>query len=179
MALSVNKAELARMFGVSEPTVGKWLVEGVPVAKGGSNGVAYEFDPDQVKAWRDARVERDRDLAAERDAEIRRKQAELFGEQRFMPEEISQEDVGRYLENQRLHGIVAKQRGEVIDRELVRNEFQAVFNVVRQGVLSWASTLSKTVGLTPEQQAVAERLGRDLLGQMHRQIRDPELRPDV
>ncbi len=177
--LLVNKAELARTFGVSEPTVSKWLVEGAPFVKGGSNGVAYEFDVDAVKAWRDEVEQRERDLASEREAAIRQKQAELFGEQTFMPEGMSQDDIGKYLDNLRLFEVVKRQRGEVIERAVVRNEFQAVFNVLRQHVLGWATTLSKTAGLSPEQQQAAETLGRGTLAAMWRQIKDQDLRPAI
>ncbi len=179
MTLVVNKAELARIFGVSEPTVSKWLGDGLPFEKGGSNGVPYEFDVDRVKAWRAEREEAERDAAQKREEEISRRQAELFGEQRFMPEGMSQDDIGQYLENLKQFEIVKKLRGESIERELVRREFQAVFNVLRQHVLGWATTLAKTASLTAEQQRAAEQLARRTLDAAWRQISDPDLRPGL
>src|SRR5579883_1132301 len=76
----VNKAELARVFGVSAPTVDRWIVDGCPIVKGGSNGVAYEFDTDQVKDLKDRREADDKRQAEEREQEIRRIQSEMFAE---------------------------------------------------------------------------------------------------
>lgn len=177
--LVVNKGELARVFNVSEPTVGKWIVDGCPVHSRGASGVAYEFDVDQVKAWRVERAEAERAAAQEREQEINRRQAEMFGEQKFVPEGMSQEDIGTYLENMRLFEIVKKQRGEVIDRADVRNEFQAVFNVLRQHVLGWATTLARTAHLSAEQQRAAEALARGTLQAAWQQIKDPALRAQV
>jgi phage terminase Nu1 subunit (DNA packaging protein) len=177
VTLLVNKAELARTFGVSEPTVSKWLVDGCPFEKGGSNGVAYEFDVDRVKAWKDGRDRLLADQAREREAAIRAKQNELFGEKDFLPEGLSQDEVKTYLENVRLSDYIRRQRGELVDRANVANEFQAVFNVVRQHALGWATTLAKTAGLTGEQQRAAESLARRTLDAMWRQISDPAMRP--
>jgi phage terminase Nu1 subunit (DNA packaging protein) len=179
VTLMVNKAELARIFGVSEPTVSKWLADALPFVKGGSNGVPYEFDVDQVKTWRADREAAERDAAHKREEEISRRQAELFGEQRFVPDGLSQSEIGEYLENLRLFEIVKRQRGESIDRDLVRREFQAVFNVLRQHVLGWATTLAKTATLTAEQQRAAEQIARRTLDAAWRQISDPDLRPGL
>lgn len=180
MALLVNKAELARLFNVSEPTVGKWLVEvpAVPVVSGGSNGIAYEFDVDQVKAWHEARATRQREAEQDREQQLRAAQAELFGAGTpLVPEGVSQDDVKTYLENVRLHDEISRRRGESILRADVRNEFQAVLQVFRQHVLGFATTLARTANLTPEQQRAAEALGKQTLDACWRQIRDPDLRP--
>jgi phage terminase Nu1 subunit (DNA packaging protein) len=174
----VNKAELARTFGVSEPTVSKWLADGCPAEKGGSNGVAYEFDVDKVKAWKDERDRLLAEQARERAVAIRTKQNELFGDdQSLVPEGLSQDEVKTYLENVRLSDYIRRQRGELVERSSVVNEFSAVFNVVRQHTLGWATTLAKTAGLTLEQQRAADGLARRTLDAMWRQISDPTLRP--
>jgi phage terminase Nu1 subunit (DNA packaging protein) len=72
-------AETAAFFGVSQPTVRRWIEGGCPVAEKGSNGVAYKLDLHAVAAWRaDQRqaedaAERER---ADRDAQLR---LELLG----------------------------------------------------------------------------------------------------
>jgi hypothetical protein len=173
----VNKAELARVFGVSEPTVGRWILDGVPVEKAGSNGVGYEFDTDQVKAWLAERDEREKAEAEQREKKIRDLQAEMFGEAPLAPEGVSQADIRQYLDNLRLSDLVRAKRGELLERDDVLNDYQAAFNVVRQHALGWAATLARQAGLTPDQQHKAEQLVRLMLGAMVRQVRDPDLRP--
>lgn len=176
--LLVNKGELARMFRVSIPTIDNWIADGAPVDKGGSNGVPYEFDFHAVKAWRD---EKDR-LAAEAEAERQRRihaqQAELFGDgDRLAPQGVSH--IRESLEAERLAIIVGQQKGNLVAREDVRADFAAVFGVVRQHMLGWAATLTRSGGLSPEQQKEADRLVRETLIAMHGQIKDPELRPST
>lgn len=174
--MRVNKAELARIFGVSEPTVSKWIADGVPIETKGDNGVAYEFDPEKVKAWKDEREERARQAEADREREISRMQSELFGaDQQLAPEGLSQDDIGKYLANVRSAEALKVQMGQRLDRADVENEFAAVFNVLRQRMLGWSSTLAKLANLTPEQQNLAEGLVRDTMAAMHRQLKDPGL----
>ncbi|HZQ01405.1 MAG TPA: terminase small subunit [Reyranella sp.] len=174
----VNKAELARVFGVSAPTVDRWIVDGCPIVKGGSNGVAYEFDTDQVKDWKDRREADDKRQAEEREQEIRRIQSEMFAaDEPLGPAGMSQAEIRTYLENQQRVEVLKRQRGERLDRADVLNDYQAVFNVVRQHTLGWSTTVGRLLSLDAAQQALVERLVRELLGDMMRQIKDPALRP--
>lgn len=49
----VSRAELADIFGVTPPTVDRWVSQGCPVAKEGGRGRAYEFNTADVREWRD------------------------------------------------------------------------------------------------------------------------------
>jgi phage terminase Nu1 subunit (DNA packaging protein) len=67
-------AETATFFGVSQPTVRRWIDAGCPVAERGSSGVAYKLDLAAVATWRkgvqQAESEAER-LRAKRDAQLR------------------------------------------------------------------------------------------------------------
>lgn len=176
--LIVNKGELARIFRVSLPTVDTWIAQGCPIEAGGSNGVAYEFDVGKVRAWRDAEEKRRTAEENERQGRIREAQAELFeGGERLAPEGVSH--IRESLEAERLALIVGQQKRELIARTDVVADYAAMFGVIRQGVLGWASTLAKSAGLNPQQQQEAERLARELLITLHGQIKDPGLRPPL
>lgn len=47
----VNRTNLAQIFGVSMPTVDRWVVNGMPVAKAGSRGVSAEFNTADCFEW--------------------------------------------------------------------------------------------------------------------------------
>lgn len=174
--LSVNKGELARLFRVSVPTIDRWIQQGCPIIEGGSNGVAYQFDVRAVKAWRGEVEERERQAATERQEQLNAAQAELFGAgEQLAPQGI--DNIVEFLNAERLALMVGKQKGELVAREDVRNDYAAMFGVMRQQMLGWAATLARTAGLTPEQQQEAEKLVRTTLVAMHGQIKDPSLRP--
>lgn len=176
--LLVNKGELARMFRVSIPTVDNWIADSCPIEKGGSNGVPYEFDFHAVKAWREDKDRQAAEAEAERQRRISEEQAELFGGgERLAPEGVSH--IKESLEAERLAIIVGQQKGNLIARENVRSDYAAVFGVVRQHMLGWAATLTRSAGLSPEQQKEADRLVRETLIAMHGQIKDPEMRPSI
>jgi phage terminase Nu1 subunit (DNA packaging protein) len=173
--LIVNKTQLAKLFRVSAPTIDGWVERQCPIHKGGSNGVPYEFDVEGVRAWREAEDKREADAEAEMQRRLGLAQAEMFGGERLAPEGMG--DIREALEAERLALIVGKQKGELIAREDVRNDYAAVFGVVRQHLLGYATTLGRTANLTPEQQQEADRLVRGTLEAMHGQIKDPALRP--
>lgn len=173
--LIVNKRELAGLFRVSIPTIDDWLPKGCPVHKGGSNGVAYEFDFEAVKAWREAEAAREAKAEADRLRRIGDAQSELFGGQQLAPQGLP--NIRESLEAERLAIIVSKQKGELVSREDVRNDYAAMLGVIRQHALGWATTLARVASLTPEQQREADRLVRSMLLAMHGQIKDPGLRP--
>ncbi len=173
--LIVNKGELARMFRVSPATIEAWIPRGCPVKSGGSHGVPYEFDFHAVKEWRDAEDARDCKAEEERRRQMGVAQSEMFGGQQLAPQGMG--DMREALEAERLALIVGKQKGELISREDVRNDYAAMFGVARQHMLGWATTLARAAGLTPEQQKEADRLVRQTLKAMHGQIKDQALRP--
>lgn len=48
---SVNRTDLAVIFGVSMPTVDRWVANGMPVVKQGSRGVSAEFNTAECFEW--------------------------------------------------------------------------------------------------------------------------------
>ena len=51
-----TKADVARIFRVSLPTVDAWVRSGCPFSRKGSRGHAWEFDLAEVVSWRFSRV---------------------------------------------------------------------------------------------------------------------------
>lgn len=80
MAHVVNKAELAEVLGISLPTVGQWVKEGLPAVSRGGNGRAWEFDLAECVAWvrkRDvARATEVSDTSTMAEAELRHRRAQ-------------------------------------------------------------------------------------------------------
>lgn len=71
----VSRAELADIFGVTPPTVDKWVSQGCHVAKEGGRGRAYEFNTASVREWRDQLIRDDaKSTASASEAELLRRQ---------------------------------------------------------------------------------------------------------
>ena len=70
----LNKSQLARALNVSEPTVDRWIGDGMPVLSAGTNGRSYEFQLSECFAWRKAR-EAERAAVAGRARHAHRKRA--------------------------------------------------------------------------------------------------------
>lgn len=71
----VSRSELADIFGVTPPTVDKWVSQGCPVAKEGGRGRAYEFNTAAVREWRDQLIRDDaKSTASASEAELLRRQ---------------------------------------------------------------------------------------------------------
>lgn len=71
----VSRSELATIFGVTPPTVDRWVAQGCPVAKEGGRGRAYEFNTAAVREWREAVIRDDaRSTVAASEQELLRRQ---------------------------------------------------------------------------------------------------------
>ena len=56
--MRLNRGEVAKILGVSLPTISRWVDEGMPVETRGRRGVPWEFDAAEVVAWVRARTVR-------------------------------------------------------------------------------------------------------------------------
>lgn len=148
-------ADTATFFGVSQPTVRRWIDAGCPVAEKGSNGVAYQLDLAAVAAWRrdqDAAADAEAQARAERDAQLR---LELLG-----PEALTvQPDAPALTARQRadaLQAEFARTRLATMRRELVPAEPMAlalseVLALLKQRLRQIPDALAPELGLTDAQ----------------------------
>ncbi len=51
MGKTVNRQELADIFGYSLPTISAWVENGMPVKSHGGRGKQFEFDTEEVLKW--------------------------------------------------------------------------------------------------------------------------------
>ena len=60
MGKTVNRQELADIFGYSLPTISAWVENGTPVKSHGGRGKQFEFDTEDVLKWLLARERAER-----------------------------------------------------------------------------------------------------------------------
>jgi len=164
--MGLNLGDMALAAGVSEPTVRRWVREGCPTVSKGGNGVAYEFDPARVKAWRDERDRLEGEADAERERQIAEAQAELFAGEKLAPVGF---DPKRHREELNLEheairlGLLKK---TLIPAEDVRRTAAAMLGIMRQRLLAFVPNLTRSAGLTPEQQQEGDKQIRALLEEL-------------
>lgn len=143
-----NKRQLGKALGVSVPTIDGWVEEGCPVESYGKNGIAYQFDPDKVEAWRH---EQDEARAAEqaRIAEaVAQRQLDLVGgEARSLPTDRDT------IQTELLRMKAEQARGELVTAEDLRQDYQDLFTFLGQSLQAIPDRISRQVGLEAGQHA--------------------------
>jgi hypothetical protein len=175
----VNKRELAHMAKVAERTVDRWIQDGCPIVKGGSNGIAYEFDLAQVLAWRQEIQD-----SAEAEAEARQErlaQLELtLPGGNVSPDEpgvLGSKEKSDYYDSQLKFIKLETQRGSLLERADVEGDYQAIFGLMRQRLIAFPMLLKRVIDISPDQVKAVDIEVRLLLRELAQQIRDPAMRP--
>lgn len=139
----VNRGELAGLFKVSEPTVDRWVKAGCPVVEKGRRGEPYRFDAKAVLDWRQGVEREEAEESEARRAQLAQLQLELVGGE-------APEGGPVLTADQRLKAIQAelfanrlgRERGELVEAEVVEREFEALFALLRQRLLALPALLA-------------------------------------
>ena len=146
----VNRAELARLFDVSLPTVDSWRRRGLPVEQGGGRGRPMRFSLPAAIAWR-----------LEQEAGEDDRDAVVSFEEARTAKMVAEAELAR-IELQ-------KRRGEVVELDVVAELAEAAFGVVRQRVLGLASKVAAqvaTAGSAAKARGILEREAREILDEL-------------
>lgn len=163
----LNRKQLAQALGTSEPTIDRWIDDGMPVLERGTNGKAYQFQLSHCFAWRQ---ERDAEAAAQEDLAdqaVRQMRLSLLGgetgdtERAMSPKERQAiyAAEGEFLK-------LARARRDVIPATEVTQMIEQVLSVVRAGVNGMPDRLARDAGLSRQQLDQAEVVGDDILTDM-------------
>lgn len=129
---SVNKTELADLFGVTAPTVDGWVRAGCPMVSRGARGVASEFNTADVAKWlREKARDEGAGTAQADEGELRRRKL--------------------LAETERAELDLAKAKGEVAPLDQVERMVSRAFSEVRAGMRNLPSRLvASLIGETDE-----------------------------
>lgn len=175
----VNKQELAELFAISVPTVDSWIKAGCPVEQRGTHGKPYVFDVSKVADWRQQVEERERAAQIEREGKLQVLQLNLLPAPEVPSGGMTQKDRREAIQTALLEDRLRRERREVIPRDEVRADYEAVFQLLRQRLTSVHTVLARTAGLTVDQGVFVQREMHALLSDLRKQIADPELRPEA
>lgn len=149
-------AQVARATGLSENTIGKYverLDDPLPCVQRGGNGVAYRFDPDQVKAWFEAQEAKE--AAAQRAADERTRQlglelgVELTRDPAVQP--LTQAERAAALRAELDATKIAEMRGRLIDANEARAFIVSAGALASRRLQALADTLQAELDLTDHQ----------------------------
>lgn len=137
----MNLAEFAEFMGVSKTTVVRAVADGMPVVQRGGRKKPYKIDAEAAKRWWTARKGEQEKLREPADV------TELRGKA-LREEYLAQREAIR----------LAKDRGQVLDRDEVADAVQAQLTMLRQDLLALPDKVAKRLGLDRKGRAVVEEL---------------------
>lgn len=175
----VNKRELARAAAVSEPTVDRWIADGCPVIRGGSNGVPYQFDLREVLDWRRA-IEAEAEAEAERrQGEIRQLELEITGGAAAESDavQLSAKDRSAVYDAELKSIRLRREMGELLTLDEVERDYAAMLGLLRLRLLALPHSLARQAHLPPATVKIVQAEIHQLMRELKAQIKDPALRP--
>jgi len=167
----LNRGQLARALGKTEPTIDRWMQEGMPVLDEGSNGRAYSFQLSECYAWMQERDEAARHQEEAQERIVRQMQLALIGgkegdTERSLPPSERMKVYAAESQWQEL----ALRRGELVEASSVLDLVETIFGLMRQGIETLPDTLARECGLDGSQTERAVRVGDDILQEIARSV---------
>ena len=148
----LNKEQMAAALSTSVPTLNKWIADGCPVHVRGSRGSDWQFDPEQVAAWREGRIEELKEQQRREAEKIREFQDSLdLGRNDNDVPHVSARARTEYYQAEKLRMELDRQRGFLVETAEVRIELARVFGVLADRLQGLPDYLERRAQLTPDQ----------------------------
>lgn len=172
----MNQSEVAQAFGTTVNTVGKWIKDGMPVARDGGNGTAYVLRLSHCWAWRKAR---DADAASRNkhnENQISLLRAEFLGvELDSQAAKLSAKERRELAEADMRWSEAQRRRRQLVQIGDVLDLLESLGKIVRDGVEAMPDRLERELDLNPVQVASVARIGSDILTAIADRIHESEL----
>ena len=170
----LNRGQMARALNVSEPTIDRWIVDGLPVLEGGGGGGRpYKFQLSACWSWKCARDDDERIATAEAERAVQQMRLALVGgsvgdqERAFSAKQRSELYAAEYHWMQ-----AARARGQLTPIERVEDLLEEVFSLVRDAVVALPDRLQRECNLDGRQVEKAVTACDDLLSEAHRKMQE-------
>jgi phage terminase Nu1 subunit (DNA packaging protein) len=148
-AVLVNKDDVARAFGVSLPTIARWISDGCPAVQSGGPGKPYQFDLAEVRRWRADWIAAEEASAEKRQAAIREIQAELDLEGGSVSDDVamSLRHRGEYYDVERKRMALDEARAQLCKLTDVRHQAERALGFLADRLQSLPDYLERKCGL--------------------------------
>lgn len=165
----VNQTELADVMGISTITLRDLIRKNpdFPVEARGDHGVAYEFDIDQVQAWRQQNQADIAAMSASRVEELKQMRLNWAGEPVVDDPTmgLSPTDRRAELDAQRAHDVMAAQRGALLAKSDVDHAVRQALSELTKGLRQVGADLARDHGLSREQRIALDARIRQAMNQ--------------
>ena len=146
----LNRGELARALGKSEPTIDRYLADGMPYLVEGTNGRSWEFQLSDCWRWL---KDRDRAEAAKRsqaEQAVQQMRLALIGGSDIDDQDrgLSPKQRQEAYDAERAFMMAALARGDLVRRADVVEAFEDVFKVINEANTSVPDRLERELGLS-------------------------------
>jgi phage terminase Nu1 subunit (DNA packaging protein) len=167
----LNKSQLARALNVSEPTIDRWIGDGLPVLTAGTNGRSYEFQLSECFAWRKAReAEREAENDAAERAVQEMRLALVGGKAGTTEQALPPRERRELYAAEREWMAMAQARGELVRFDDVVDVLDGALAAVRAALEAMPDRLGRELSLTTPQVLVAVRLADDILDDLSKTL---------
>lgn len=169
----LNRGQLARALNVSEPTIDRWITDGMPVEEGGGNGRPYKFRLAACWAWKCSREQEDaaRDADAERAVQQMRL-ALIGGGSGDSERALSPKQRGELYEAEYQYMRAARLRGELVPVREVEDLLEELLATVRDAVVALPDRLQRECHLDNRHVDRAVRACDDMLTDLQCRVAD-------
>jgi phage terminase Nu1 subunit (DNA packaging protein) len=153
----LNRGELARALNKSEPTIDRYIADGMPYLTEGTNGRSYEFQLSDCWRWlKDReRVDAEKRSAAEQAVQQMRLALVGAGDVGDEDRQLSPKQRQEAYDAERAFMLAAMQRGDLVRRADVVGAFEEVFKIVRDVLTALPDKIEREAGLTGKSIEVA------------------------
>lgn len=168
----LNRGELARALGKSEPTIDRYLADGMPYLVEGTNGRSWEFQLSDCWRWL---KDRDRAEAAKRsqaEQAVQQMRLALIGGNDVADNDrvLSPRQRQEAYDAERAFMMAALARGDLVRRGDVVEAWEEVFKIFREAMTAFPDRLEREVGLNGKSLTLAIELCDNVLAVAEKRI---------
>lgn len=168
----LNRGQLAQALKKSEPTIDRYIADGMPCLTEGTNGRAWEFQLSACWGWLKRRERGERERTTIADLAVQQMRLALVGAGDTVDDErsLSPQQRREAYDAERSFMLAALQRGDLVRRAEVVEAFEEVFKVIRDAATALPDRLEREVGLSGKGLDLAIRLCDDMLAEAERRV---------
>lgn len=145
----LNRGDLARALNKSEPTIDRYVADGMPFLVEGTNGRAWEFQLSACWKWLKDRDRADAEKQSLAEQAVQQMRLALIGGNDLNDAEraLTPRQRQEAYDAERAFMLAAQLRGDLVRRAEVVEAFEDVFRTLRDALTALPDKLEREVGL--------------------------------
>jgi len=168
----LNRGELARALNKSEPTIDRYIDDGMPCLVEGTNGRAWEFQLSACWTWLQDRDRAEQDKRSVAETAVQQMRLALIGGNDVADADrvLSPKQRQEAYDAERAFMLAALQRADLVRRGDVVEAWEEVFKIFREEMTAFPDRLEREVGLTGKALIMAIELCDNVLAQAEKRV---------